>query len=163
MKTVVGIGGRGQNFINYVANNNIDNIQCISLQRNLKPDNSFYKSYKIDDDKLFLNLEGQVSKTQEIYLVSGLGQKTGSIYTPIVASYLQKFLKPFELLITIPFKFEAKNKIAQKTLRDLKSAQYKLHLYENDDLLRLMRNKKMSSQELFLEADKELMEYIQRN
>ena len=154
---ILGIGGGGANFLDYVQKNSPQPIRCIACDT--KPEGIAYAQGKglatlylgKDQDipttpkkaKVIVQREiSFIDKTLEgaklLVVFTALGGATGTGVTPVIVERAWTMGIPIIAILTIPFDFEDKRRLkqAQAVVNAIKEKATKVHVFDMDILLR---------------------------
>ena len=154
---ILGIGGRGTNFLDYVQKNSPQPIRCIACDT--KPEGIAYAQGKglatlylgKDQDIPTTPKKAEVIVQREISFIdktlegakllvafTALGGATGTGVTPVIVERAWTMGIPIIAILTIPFDFEDKRRLkqAQAVVNAIKEKATKVHVFDMDILLR---------------------------
>ncbi len=149
---VIGIGGMGINFVNYILENEISNIEYLSIDTDVEAHNNCKAEKKVFLDtgvkncsrdqaeeaalKCYDQFEELLKETDILFIVSGMGGSTGSGIAPAVVEIAKK-MKIFTIsIIAKPFYLEGfeKLKIANTGVEKIKKNTNSLIIIPNEKL-----------------------------
>lgn len=110
-------------------------------------------------DKAFQKkLAELIQDEKQIFIVSTLGGNMGSVATPKIVEYLTSLDKDVVVFVTIPFKFEGKQRMAlvNNALKELEAISKNVVVIDNEELL--ASNKGKPVPEIFAQISKEIYE-----
>lgn len=120
--------------IDFQANNDINFIEYIPPGRDYFKDGTI-KYCRIEDYPPIAigeNVKDIFASKQSFILVAGFGGYTGTFFSNELANWLTSEKKDFNIICSLPFKFEiSRRKIAKETLHELKSMT-KLQWFDNE-------------------------------
>ena len=120
---VIGIGGCGNNIVNFIASKANSSLVTLSVQKDLQALHISDADFKLNTlDRAFEDrLNILASKADKIFIIAGLGGSTGSYYCKYIAKLLFERNIQFNILVNIPFLFEGnrRKELANETLEDL--------------------------------------------
>jgi len=180
---VIGIGGSGNNAIEEMANHRINGLKLIALNTDLQALSLSQASQKVQIGKLTTRGLGaggdpeigkkaaeedrsMISKVLEdadiVFITAGMGGGTGSGATPVVAEIAKREGALTIGVVTRPFSFEGKKRMAQaeQGIEALKKQVDALITISNDRLLGMI-SKDTSVKEAFEITDRVLRQSVQ--
>ncbi len=109
---VIGVGGSGVKIINYLTNSNLEGVDFITLDM-LKEKKHGSKAHckiwidpKDDYEVVNENIVKTLAGTEKLFIVSGLGGKTGCNFSKIVVDIARQAGINTTAIVTTPFAFE---------------------------------------------------------
>lgn len=185
---VIGIGGGGQNIVNYIKeNNNLCNLRLLAVNS----DEQVLKSAKVET-LLFKNipknytnslgcggdvnlaqklaktnvkrLAGKLKNISSVILIATLGGGFGTGALPVIANFLNSRNLQIFVIATLPFCFEGQSKrsLALKGLEALRKETTNFLLIENQIIL-TQNSKHQTFKEAFDLINRRISEYIVQN
>ena len=170
---VLGIGGAGGLVVDSIARSGFGNIETAFIDTNSDFMNKIYSREKFHIQRnLLKRIEAKTKQTKEnvlgeveryieslsegtmVFLVSGLGGRTGASISPYISSLLREHNQWVWALVTIPFFFEGKQKIIH-SLKCMKSIQKNVDacmIIPHDKIFKMI-DKNISMQEVFSPAN----------
>ena len=148
--TILALGGVGENFLNSIEKDFKKDISDIEFNLFHLEEKSFNK----------LKLEKNINKGSEIFVVFGIGSnsKLSLILADILdsSSYLSNFI------VLKPFSFEDKEKLDlfENITQKLSKKVENLKIIDCDDISSQFFDEDISIQDIFLNIDKHIFEYI---
>ncbi len=113
---VIGIGGSGVKIVNYLANSNLEGVDFITLDMlaEKKHGSKAYCKMWIDPNDEYEIISKTILHTltgaDKLFIVSGLGGKTGCIFSKIVVHIARQAGINTTAVVTTPFAFEGKKR-----------------------------------------------------
>ncbi|MGH1541806.1 MAG: cell division protein FtsZ [Arenicella sp.] len=178
---VVGVGGGGGNAVNYMMECNIDGVEFISantdaqamqaataptilqLGRNQTKglgagaDPDIGRQAAIEDRELIADV---LSGSDMVFITAGMGGGTGTGAAPIFAEIAKDVGALTVAVVTRPFRFEKRDKVAELGLQQLKQSVDSLITIPNEKLLEVM-GKDASLKDAFSQANNVLASAVQ--
>ena len=148
--TILALGGAGENFLNSIEKDFKKDISDIEFNLFHLEEKSFNK----------LKLEKNINKGSEIFVVFGIGSNSKLSF--ILADILDSLSCISNFIVLKPFSFEDKEKldlfenIAQKLSKKVEN----LKIVDCDDISSQFFAEDISIQDIFLNIDKHIFEYI---
>ena len=178
---VIGVGGAGNNAVNRMVDDNIENVEFYVLNTDKQALATSKAPHRIvigenvtdglgaggDPDVGMQAAEASrevikdiVKGANMVFIAAGMGGGTGTGAAPIVASIAKESGALTVAIVTRPFSFEGKRRIANSVrgLNDLKAAVDSIIIVSNDKLLAANGNQSMSA--AFAESDKVLAQSV---
>ncbi|PID83166.1 cell division protein FtsZ [Candidatus Campbellbacteria bacterium] len=181
--TVVGIGGSGNNAINYMIRKDVKNVKFIAINTDLQDLNQTKASKKIKIGESLTNGSGagmnpEIGKksalesaddiadalkdTQMVFLACGMGGGTGTGATPIIAQIAKDLGILTIAVVTKPFSFEGKVRtdLAKEGIENLSTNVDSYIVIENDKILETS-GEDASLEEAFALSDEVLKQAVE--
>lgn len=120
--TIIGLGGMGSNFLNFVNKNLKNDISDIKI-------NTLLLNPKELDKNV---VENSVQKDEQVFIVVALGGSSSNVLIKLVDIFKEINIKPY-LIVLKPFAFESKErtKLANSTIEKLNNLD-NLKIFDND-------------------------------
>lgn len=166
----IGVGGMGINFVNYILENEVNNVEYLSIDTDVEAHNGCKAERKIFLDtglknctwnqaeeaalKCYDQFEELLKGTDILFIISGMGGSTGSGIAPAIVEIAKK-MKIFTIsIIAKPFYSEGfeKLKIASMGVEKIRKNTNSLIIVPNEKLYNHI-DKKLSLQEAYDEAN----------
>ncbi len=180
---VVGVGGGGNNAVNRMIESGIKNVEFISMNTDNQPLQKALSDTKIQiGEKLTRGLgagadpeigkraaeesrdeiESNIKEADMVFVTAGMGGGTGTGAAPVVAELAKGMGKLTVAVVTKPFKFEGKQRMAkaEKGIEELSKNVDAIVTIPNDALLKIS-DKKTSIKDTFRMADDILRQGVQ--
>ncbi len=183
---VFGVGGAGGNTVNRMKQMNIEGVEYYAVNTDIMALDMSLADHKIaigekttkglgagmEPEKASKAVEENIEELKEamkgadmVFVTAGMGGGTGTGAAPIVASVARELGILTVGVVTKPFRFEgnARAKIAQDGIKNLRAAVDTIIVVENKKLLTLLQgtNAKATMQEAFKMADEILGNAVQ--
>lgn len=183
---VFGVGGAGGNTVNRMKQMNIEGVEYYAVNTDIMALDMSLADHKIaigekttkglgagmEPEKASKAVEENIEELKEamkgadmVFVTAGMGGGTGTGAAPIVASVARELGILTVGVVTKPFRFEgnARSKIAQEGIKNLRAAVDTIIVVENKKLLTLLQgtNAKATMQEAFKMADEILGNAVQ--
>ena len=178
---VIGVGGAGNNAVNRMVDENIENVEFYVLNTDKQALATSKAPHRIVIGENITNGLGAggdpevgrqaaeasrdviaeiVKGANMVFIAAGMGGGTGTGASPIIASIAKEAGALTVAIVTRPFTFEGKARIAHSVtgLNDLKAAVDSIIIVSNDKLLAANGNSPMSV--AFAESDKVLAQSV---
>ena len=137
--TIIGLGGAGINFLNYLKKKELDNLDL--------------KLLPIEDENIDKNL---IEKDSKVFVVFGVGSNIEKYL--LLSDILNQLNLTSSYIVLKPFSFEAKTKLQQFENIVEKFKDKSLKIIENDIIKSLGDN--LSIKDGFENIDNEIFEFI---
>ncbi|MCQ2123653.1 MAG: cell division protein FtsZ [Fibrobacter sp.] len=183
---VFGVGGAGGNTVNRMKQMNIEGVEYYAVNTDIMALDMSLADHKIsigekttkglgagmEPEKASKAVEENIEELKEamkgadmVFVTAGMGGGTGTGAAPIVASVARELGILTVGVVTKPFRFEgnARSKIAQQGITNLRAAVDTIIVVENKKLLTLLQasNQKATMEEAFKMADEILGNAVQ--
>ncbi|MGJ0331165.1 hypothetical protein NG751_04695 [Aliarcobacter cryaerophilus] len=148
--TILALGGAGENFLNSIEKDFKKDIVDIEFNLFHLEEKSFSK----------LKLEKNINKSSGIFVVFGMG--SNSKLSLILADILDSLSCISNFIVLKPFSFEDKEKLAlfENITQKLSKKVENLKIIDCDDISSQSFDEDISIQDIFLNIDKHIFEYI---
>ena len=148
--TILALGGVGENFLNSIEKDFKKDISDIEFNLFQLKEKSFNK----------LKLEKNINKGSEIFVVFGIG--SNSKLSLILADILDSLSCISKFIVLKPFSFEEKEKLDlfENITQKLNKKVENLKIIDCDDISSQSFDEDISIQDIFLNIDKHIFEYI---
>lgn len=148
--TILALGGVGENFLNSIEKDFKKDISDIEFNLFHLEEKSFNK----------LKLEKNINKGSEIFVVFGIG--SNSKLSLILADILDSLSCISNFIVLKPFSFEDKEKLDlfENITQKLSKKVENLKIIDCDDISSQSFDEDISIQDIFLNIDKHIFEYI---
>ena len=169
---VIGVGGGGGNAINCMINNEVENVQFITVNTDIQAlqmsdapakralgtkltgglgaggDPEIGKQAALEDREAIKEL---VSGADMVFITAGMGGGTGTGAAPIIAEVAKEMDILTVAVVTFPFRNEGKKKrqIAENGIAQIREAADTLIVIHNEHLLDLSKEKRLLMSEAF--------------
>ena len=183
---VFGVGGAGGNTVNRMKQMNIEGVEYYAVNTDIMALDKSLADYKIaigektnkglgagmEPEKSCKAVEENIEEIKEamkgadmVFITAGMGGGTGTGAAPVVANVARELGILTVGVVTKPFRFEgnARSKIAQEGIKNLRSSVDTIIVVENKKLLTLLQNNnaKATMEEAFKMADEILGNAVQ--
>ena len=148
--TILALGGVGENFLNSIEKDFKKDISDIEFNLFHLEEKSFNK----------LKLEKNINKGSEIFVVFGIGSNSKLSF--ILADILDSLSCISNFIVLKPFSFEDKEKLElfENITKKLSQRVENLKIIDCDDISSQFFDEDISIQDIFLNIDKHIFEYI---
>ena len=148
--TILALGGVGENFLNSIEKDFKKDISDIEFNLFHLEEKSFNK----------LKLEKNINKGSEIFVVFGIGSNSKLSF--ILADILDSLSCISNFIVLKPFSFEDKEKLDlfENITQKLSKKVENLKIIDCDDISSQYLDENISIQDIFLNIDKHIFEYI---
>ena len=148
--TILALGGAGENFLNSIERDFKKDISDIEFNLCHLEEKSFNK----------LKLEKSINKGSEIFVVFGIGSNSKLSF--ILADILDSLSCISNFIVLKPFSFEDKEKLElfENITKKLSQRVENLKIIDCDDISSQFFDEDISIQDIFLNIDKHIFEYI---
>ena len=148
--TILALGGVGENFLNSIEKDFKKDISDIEFNLFHLEEKSFNK----------LKLEKNIDKGSEIFVVFGIGSNSKLSF--ILADILDSLSCISNFIVLKPFSFEDKEKLDlfENITQKLSKKVENLKIIDCDDISSQFFDEDISIQDIFLNIDKHIFEYI---
>ena len=148
--TILALGGVGENFLNSIEKDFKKDISDIEFNLFHLEEKSFNK----------LKLEKNINKGSEIFVVFGIGSNSKLSF--ILADILDSLSCISNFIVLKPFSFEDKEKLElfENITKKLSQRVENLKIIDCDDISSQYLDENISIQDIFLNIDKHIFEYI---
>lgn len=181
---VVGCGGAGGNAVNRMIEFGLENVEFIAINTDLQVLNSSKASKKIGIGFKLTgglgagsvpavgeaaareseeNIRDALSGANMVFVTVGMGGGTGTGSAPVVAKIAKELGALTVGVVTKPFDFEGRvrQKNAEEGIAKLHDEVDSLIVIPNQNLLKIMENKRVGVKETYLKADDVLRQGVQ--
>ena len=142
--TILALGGAGENFLNSIEKDFKKDISDIEFNLCHLEEKSFNKAV----------LEKDLAESREIFVVSGVGSNSK------LSLILADILSSSYFIILKPFSFEEKSDLFEDLTKKLSQRVENLKIIDCDDISSQYLDENISIQDIFLNIDKHIFEYI---
>ncbi len=142
--TILALGGAGENFLNSIEKDFKKDISDIEFNLCHLEEKSFNKAV----------LEKDLAESREIFVVSGVGSNSK------LSLILADILSSSYFIILKPFSFEEKSDLFEDLTQELSKRVENLKIIDCDDISSQYLDENISIQDIFLNIDKHIFEYI---
>ena len=148
--TILALGGAGENFLNSIERDFKKDISDIEFNLFHLEEKSFSKP----------KLEKSINKSSGIFVVFGIG--SNSKLSLILADILDSLSCISNFIVLKPFSFEDKEKLElfENITKKLSQRVENLKIIDCDDISSQYLDENISIQDIFLNIDKHIFEYI---
>ena len=148
--TILALGGAGENFLNSIERDFKKDISDIEFNLFHLEEKSFSKP----------KLEKSINKSSGIFVVFGMGSNSKLSF--ILADILDSLSCISNFIVLKPFSFEDKEKLAlfENITQKLSKKVENLKIIDCDDISSQYLDENISIQDIFLNIDKHIFEYI---
>lgn len=148
--TILALGGAGENFLNSIERDFKKDISDIEFNLFHLEEKSFSKP----------KLEKSINKSSGIFVVFGMGSNSKLSF--ILADILDSLSCISNFIVLKPFSFEDKEKLAlfENITQKLSKKVENLKIIDCDDISSQSFDEDISIQDIFLNIDKHIFEYI---
>ena len=148
--TILALGGAGENFLNSIERDFKKDISDIEFNLFHLEEKSFSKP----------KLEKSINKSSGIFVVFGMG--SNSKLSLILADILDSLSCISNFIVLKPFSFEDKEKLDlfENLTQELSKRVENLKIIDCDDISSQYLDENISIQDIFLNIDKHIFEYI---
>ena len=148
--TILALGGAGENFLNSIEKDFKKDISDIEFNLVHLEEKSFSKP----------KLEKSINKSSGIFVVFGMGSNSKLSF--ILADILDSLSCISNFIVLKPFSFEDKEKLAlfENITQKLSKKVENLKIIDCDDISSQFFDEDISIQDIFLNIDKHIFEYI---
>ena len=148
--TILALGGVGENFLNSIEKDFKKDISDIEFNLFHLEEKSFNK----------LKIEKNINKGSEIFVVFGIGSNSKLSF--ILADILDSLSCISNFIVLKPFSFEDKEKLDlfENITQKLSKKVENLKIIDCDDISSQFFDEDISIQDIFLNIDKHIFEYI---
>ena len=148
--TILALGGAGENFLNSIERDFKKDISDIEFNLCHLEEKSFNKAV----------LEKDLAESREIFVVSGVGSNSKLSF--ILADILDSLSCISNFIVLKPFSFEDKEKLElfENITKKLSQRVENLKIIDCDDISSQFFDEDISIQDIFLNIDKHIFEYI---
>ena len=142
--TILALGGAGENFLNSIERDFKKDISDIEFNLCHLEEKSFNKAV----------LEKDLAESREIFVVFGIGSNSK------LSLILADILSSSYFIILKPFSFEEKSDLFEDLTQELSKRVENLKIIDCDDISSQYLDENISIQDIFLNIDKHIFEYI---
>ena len=142
------MGGAGENFLNSIERDFKKDISDIEFNLFHLEEKSFSKP----------KLEKSINKSSGIFVVFGMGSNSKLSF--ILADILDSLSCISNFIVLKPFSFEEKSDLFEDLTQELSKRVENLKIIDCDDISSQYLDENISIQDIFLNIDKHIFEYI---
>ncbi|SIN74704.1 cell division protein FtsZ [Sulfurivirga caldicuralii] len=153
---VVGLGGGGGNAVDYMVRNHVEGVDFIVANTDAQALNSLQAPIKIQLGKSGLGAGARPDKGREaarealdeireqlrnadmVFITAGMGGGTGTGAAPVVAQIAREMGILTVGVVSKPFKFERRDKVAEQGIAELRDQVDSLIVVPNDKLIQVL-------------------------
>jgi len=153
---VVGLGGGGGNAVDYMVRNHVEGVDFIVANTDAQALNSLQAPVKIQLGKSGLGAGARPDKGREaarealdeireqlrdadmVFITAGMGGGTGTGAAPVVAQIAREMGILTVGVVSKPFKFERRDKVAEEGIAELRENVDSLIVVPNDKLIQVL-------------------------
>ncbi len=181
--TVIGVGGSGNNAINYMIKKDVKNVKFIAVNTDLQDLNQSKATKKIKIGQNITNgtgagmnpeigrkaaleaseeISNALKDTQMLFITGGMGGGTGTGASPVIASIAKDLGILTIAVITRPFNFEGKKRseLAEEGIKNLSKEVDSYIVIENNKILETT-GEEASLEEAFALSDEVLKQAVE--